>query len=155
MQNRYERLVGSAYLQLNVNDPKWEEYLDPSEIRQAIETVATDANNHMYAATAKANLSPKRDETLKNNNQNSFMAQTEELKQDKETDFANRQQGKNKEYAEKAREKRRSIGKTELMISKGRNSSYKLPLKPRPTISRSGLMRRLNARPIRKRILGD
>ena len=108
------------------------------KFRQAIETVATDANNHMYAAAAKANLSPEDvDETLKNNNQNSFMAQTEELKQNKETDFANRQQGKHKEYAEKAREKRRSIGKSELIISKGRNSSYKLPLKPRPTISRS------------------
>jgi hypothetical protein len=112
LQKRYERLVGSPYLQLNANDPKWEENLDPSEIRQAIEQIATDANNQMYAVAAKANLSPEDiDETLKNNSQNSFMAQTEELKQDKETDFANRQQGKQKEYAEKAREKRRTIGK--------------------------------------------
>lgn len=112
LQKRYERLVGSPYLQLNANDPKWEENLDPSEIRQAIEAIATDANNRMYAATEKTGLSPEDlDEMLKNNSQNAFMSQTEELKQDKETDFANRQQGKQKEYAEKAREKRRTIGK--------------------------------------------
>jgi hypothetical protein len=112
LQKRYERLIGSPYLQLDADDPKWEESLDPSEIKDAIEEIAKEANHRMYDLARYSNISPDDiDELLENKNEEEIMASTHEMQEGKETDYANRMIGKQQEANKKSREKRMSVGK--------------------------------------------
>jgi len=149
LQRRYEKLIGSPYLKLDLDDPNWSEELSPKQIVDAINAVANDANTRMYKAGAAAGLSPGDvDESLANRKQGQFMAPTEELKEQKETEVSGRKTEKAREYGARHREKIRTIGKIGLDTLSSQRAALESQIASETnTIKREELQRRLRDLP--------
>ena len=149
LQKRYERIISMPYLQLDPEDPKWEESLSSSEISNAIETIAKDANDHMYALAGQEGITPDNiEEALGSKRQGEFMAPTEEIAVNKEIDFANRKQQNQKENEKKSRNKRNSVGKIGLEnVTRQREQLEQEIATETNLIKKEELQRRLKALP--------
>ena len=137
-ERRWERLLTNKYLNLDLEDPKWEEGLSPIEIKDFIDEVIEDVKKRWYEAGAKSGIRPDDLDDMKGVSEEiafeqAAQAKSPETKEDKENQRGADVIDRQRQAATRSREKikiiRQMIARTiESLKAKGINADKNIGL---------------------------